>query len=82
MPEPIIWSPNALCLKTKNQGLEKNDLIFLYNKGFDKCFIKKAGIGPWFKNVLQHFSGDELELALPLLSSKLNFLAKKHRAIA
>ncbi len=78
MPLPQIWSVAHKRMKDPSEKLENGDLVFLFNSGFEKCFIKKNEISTWFTNTLKHFSLEEHDLILSMLYNQLNFLAKKH----
>lgn len=80
MPEPIVWSmrlDKMISPSDNSLVLEKDDLIFLYNEGFAKCFDNPMQVQKWFHKVLRHFASEGIELFLTMLNCEVNFLTKK-----
>lgn len=80
MPLPMLWSFNKEKLNALSSGttpIEKDDIIFLYNNGFAKCFDSDERIQKWFHKVLRHFATEGTELFFTMLNCELNFLTQK-----
>lgn len=80
LPEPVIWSTHQDKMIPLSNGMatiEKDDLIFLYNEGFAKCFENPEHVQKWFHKVLRHFASEGIELFLTMLNCEITFLTKK-----
>lgn len=75
LPTPLVWSSKQA--KFVNDQVEPGDYVFLYNSGLAKLMPHSQQIREWFGKVLRHFSKEGLELLSAMISSEVNFLARK-----
>lgn len=79
MPTPLHWiaSQKKLELINQNTTLKENDLVFIYNNGFEHCFENQAQIEAWFKKLLWHFANEGFSLFANMINNEMHFLARK-----
>ncbi len=81
LPPPLIWSINSKQIITNQRNefsLQERDLIFICNSGLYEHFKSEEPLIAWLSRVLRHFANDGLDTIQTMLTSELNFLAKRN----
>ena len=78
---PLVWSTTRseeIDIKNKNNILETNDIIILFNSGLQDCFETEEQVHAWFQKVLKHhFASEGFDLFLTMLQHELTYLTRK-----